>query len=137
MSRFAARLARMEAAVNAEHGERVTVEPRLAGEFLAGGADPDRPAYDGVAIFDLNPIAPMMHRQSNIAGSSTGAGAQLAGGLVEFSFVIATLPPLRTLWPRQGDRIVRLLDGARYLVAEADSDGSRWNARCSPEKAGS
>ncbi len=44
----------MEAATQAQFGERVIVEPMTAGgDFIAASPDPARPVFDGAALLDI------------------------------------------------------------------------------------
>jgi hypothetical protein len=121
-SRFATELAARSPVLDDYFGEMLRIEPQSeGGEFLAEGADPDRPAYDIVGTF--RPKTSLVPMRQTLGGSSADA-VNVTASLDHFSFLKSVLgDPAR--WPRAGDRIVRTEEPGtpRFKVSRVFDDG--------------
>lgn len=126
--------ARMEtavsAAVDAVHGERTRISPRLKSEFVRGGLDANRPVREVLGVIDLNPVTIRAREQSEYDGYRP----EVDGEKVHVSYTMARLgtPPVM---PQDGDLIEALdrpgVPKYRITIVEADGLG-RVLCRCVP-----
>lgn len=124
--------ARMEtavsAAVDAVHGERTRITPRVAGEFIRGGQDPTRVVREVMGVIDFNPVTIRAREQSEYDGYRP----ELDGEKVHVSY---TTSRLGVDVPRKDDLIEALdLPGVpKFQIVVVENDGlGRTLCRCVP-----
>lgn len=100
MTLFAAAAAIGAAVQDIVFGEPIAFLPWAKGKYVAGSADPDRPARDLVGIFDeeLVTVRPVG------SGANTHDTVDLTGSAAQVEFNLA-LFPTETDRPRQGDHL--------------------------------
>lgn len=109
-------------AVDRTFGERVRVETRADGRFVRQSADPERPAFETIAVIDLSPAV------ATVAASAAHPSS-LSVDAVHVSFATSALSST----PRQGDRIVALERGHIFSISTVEPDGmGRVLCRCTP-----
>lgn len=127
MSLFADLEAMVSGAVDDVFGEAVSIVPRAAGEYVAGGADPDREPFTVTAIVDFKPVVTTTRRGSRDGGDMP----ELAADQIHVSIAAPGLPFV----PRQGDVVVATsrtpVVAFAIAVAEPDELG-RILLRCKP-----
>lgn len=110
---------RASASVDRLMAERIRVEPQ-AGNGVRIGPDPDRAAYETVAVLDIKPVIANARSSTRYNGSD----AKIDTNQVQVSAKVGSLPA-KALWPAQGDHL-RFLDrdGAPLVkVVNVDDDG--------------
>lgn len=126
MMRFMDRIARVDRAIDAEHGETIRVVPRVPGEYMAGGSDPSRPVVNVIGILDLKPaVAKLKDR-----GRYDGFQPEVEGEAAHVSFQSSVFAS-RQMWPRSGDHIEVPRLQLRLIIAVVEFDGmSRIICKC-------
>lgn len=126
--------AQMETAVSAAvdhlHMERTRITPRVKGEFVRGGQDPNRVAREVMGVIDLNPVTIRAREQSEYDGFRP----ELDGEKVHVSYTASRLGSPVDM-PRTGD-LIEALDRPgvpKYQITIVEGDGlGRVLCRCVP-----
>lgn len=128
MSVFAELERLVSAAVDETMSERIRIEPKKAGQYLSGSADPDRAPMTVVGAPDFDPVTLIAQDTSKF----DGARPAVAGEKLHISFDVAKFP----LWqPQKPDELV-FVDRPgqpRVSVTRVDRDGyGRFVCVCTP-----
>jgi hypothetical protein len=123
-SRFAQEMAARSPLLNTHFGERTRIEPQRRGEFTRVGADPDKPPYEAVGVWQ--PKAQNVQMRHAL-GSSSADNVQIAVDYDHVSYLKSVLGD-EARWPRAGWGIVRVNEPGQpvFEVAHAAADGVAW-----------
>lgn len=100
MSLFLDRWNRKQGRLDGAFGEPLLIRPQAPARYVAGGDDPDRPAFTVVGILDM-PASTVIPEGSHAYG---GNRPQIDVPAIKIDFDVRVFSG-EDQWPRQGDRI--------------------------------